>query len=100
MEMDEKGVTRLYDYCTGHDVCAPRQEETGSEDVFVNDLKCGRVTDIYFVHDCNMHPPHNDYIVDGSHTVFVNDLMIARIGDPVVIGGNVMTCSVDVFAGD
>ena len=97
---EDRGVTRLYDYCTGHDACAPRQQETGSENVFINDRKCGRVTDIYNVHACDAHPPHNDVIVGGSSRVFVNDKPIARITDPVSLGGNVMTCSVDVFAGD
>ena len=99
--MDEKGVTRLYDYCTGHDLCIPVQEATGSGDVFVNDLPCGRLGDQYATHGCLvLHLPHNDVIAGGSGTVFANDLPVGRIGDPVSIGGSVMTCSVDVFAGD
>ena len=92
-------VTRVGDNDTGHDACPPRPLDTGSGDVFVNKIKCGRQSDSYVAHGCIVHPPHAGIIASGSSTVYVNGLQIGRIGDPVSCGGSVAVGSGDVYAG-
>ena len=114
-------VTRVGDNDTGHDACPPRPldtgsgdvfvnkikcgrqsdsyVDTGSGDVFVNKIKCGRQSDSYVAHGCIVHPPHTGIIASGSSTVYVNGLQIGRIGDPVSCGGSVAVGSGDVYAG-
>lgn len=92
-------VTRVGDNDTGHDACPPRGLATGSGNVYVNGIKCGRQSDSYNAHGCVVHPPHTGIIASGSGTVYVNGLQIGRIGDPVSCGGSVAEGSGDVFAG-
>lgn len=93
-------ATRLGDNCTGHDACEPRRLITASENVYINGRGAGRVGDMYASHSCLEHPPHQDYISQGSQTVFINGKNAGRIGDAVAIGGAVMEGSEDVFVGD
>ena len=92
-------ATRLEDYCTGHDDCGPRPLETSSENVYINSLGAGRVDDRYAAHSCDVHPPHQDYIADGSATVYINGRQAGRVGDRVAIGGAVRDGSDNVFIG-
>ena len=94
------GVTRLNDFCTGHDACPPRPQITGSENVFVNGRPCGRLNDLYASHSCAAHVPHNDYECEGAKTVYVNGRPAERIGDAVAIGGTVRDGSDNVVCGE
>ena len=93
-------VTRLNDYCTGHDACPPMPQITGSDDVYVNVRPCGRLRDLYATHGCISHLPHNDFEIAGARTVYVNKRPIERIGDEVSLGGVVRDGSDDVYAGE
>jgi uncharacterized Zn-binding protein involved in type VI secretion len=91
--------TRLTDYCTGHDACAPTPLVESSPDVFINGRGVGRVGDHYATHGCDAHAPHQDNIAVGSATVFANDKPVGRIGDAVVLAGSVRDGSSNVFVG-
>ncbi|MBD3878678.1 MAG: PAAR domain-containing protein [Quinella sp. 1Q5] len=93
-------VTRLGDIGAPHDACAAVPLITSSENVFVNGLGCGRVSDSYAGHGCFIHPTHTPIISSGSSSVFVNGLPIARIGDSTGCGGVVIEGSPNVWAGD
>lgn len=92
-------ATRLGDNCTGHDACAPQPLVTASDNVLINGLGTGRVTDLYASHGCIVHGAHQDSINNGSGTVFINGLPAARIGDAVSIGGEVAQGSPNVIIG-
>lgn len=92
-------VTRVGDNDTGHDACGGRPLASGSGDVFVNGINCGRQTDSYVPHGCIVHAPHSGVIASGDPTVYVNGLQIGRIGDPVSCGGSVAVGSGNVFSG-
>lgn len=92
-------ATRLNDNNTGHDACPPRPLITGSKNVFINGLPAGRVSDKYATHSCIEHSPHQDFISEGSSSVFINGLSAGRVGDAVLIGGNVLEGSNNVFIG-
>lgn len=92
-------VTRVGDNDTGHDACPPRPLDTGSGDVYVNGIKCGRQNDAYVPHGCIVHAPHSGVIASGSSTVYVNRRQVGRIGDPVSCGGSVDVGSSNVYAG-
>lgn len=92
-------VTRVGDNDTGHDLCPGRPLATGSGNVFVNGINCGRQSDSYVPHGCKVHAPHSGVISSGSSTVYVNGLQIGRIGDPVSCGGSVAVGSGNVYAG-
>jgi uncharacterized Zn-binding protein involved in type VI secretion len=72
---------------------------TASENVFINGKGAGRVNDLYAPHGCPDHPPHQDYIAQGSATVFINGRQAGRVGDPVVLAGAVAEGSGDVYIG-
>ena len=93
-------VTRLGDLGAIHDACPNVPLVTASADVFINGLGCGRVSDSYAAHSCDIHPPHVPVIASGSRSVFVNGLPIARIGDSTSCGGVVVSGSPNVWAGD
>lgn len=92
-------ATRLDDYSTGHDACAPVPLITASPNVFINNKPAGRVGDMYKAHGCDVHAQHQDEISAGSATVFINNKPAGRVGDDVVIGGAVNEGSPDVFIG-
>ena len=92
-------VTRVGDNDTGHDACPGRPLATGSGDVFVNSIKCGRQSDSYVPHGGLVHAPHGGVIASGDPTVYVNGRQIGRIGDPVSCGGSVAVGSGNVFSG-
>jgi uncharacterized Zn-binding protein involved in type VI secretion len=91
--------TRLQDYCTGHDACAPTPLVESSPNVFINGRGVGRVGDHYAPHGCVVHPTHQDNINAGSATVFINGISAGRIGDAVVLAGNVRDGSANVIIG-
>jgi len=91
--------TRLADYCTGHDSCAPTPLITASANVFINGKGAGRMGDLYDAHGCVAHPSHQDYIETGSETVFINNCQAGRIGDPVILAGSVRDGSNNVIIG-
>ena len=93
------GATRLNDLSTGHDRCPPVPLITGSENVFINRFSAGRQTDMYRIHGCDVHAPHNDVIAVGGSTVFINGIPAGRIGDAVCLAGNVDEGSSNVFIG-
>ena len=94
-----KGVTRLGDLNTGHDLCAPTVLITSSSDVLINSKGAGRISDKYAAHGCIDHDTHQDIISQGSTTVFINGRGAARIGDSVSIGGSIAEGSSNVFIG-
>jgi len=65
-------VARIGDGFSDSDTVA-----TGSGNVFINNLPCGRITDQTSGHGC--FPPAT--IITGSGLVFVNNLAIARLTD-------------------
>lgn len=91
--------TRLGDYCTGHDACAPTPLTSCSANVLINGMGAGRKGDTYAPHGCVAHPAHADSIAAGSSTVFINGLPAARVGDAVLIAGAVRDGSGNVFIG-
>lgn len=91
--------TRLQDYCTGHDACAPTPLVECSPDVFINGRGVGRVGDYYAPHGCDAHSTHQDSIAAGSSTVFINGKPAGRVGDAVVLAGSVRDGSGNVFIG-
>lgn len=91
-------VTRQGDKCSGHDSCSATPLTSGSPNVLVNSLPCGRQSDTYAPHSCPVHAAHSDKISGGSGTVLVNGLPIARVGDSVVTSGTVSEGSPNVLA--
>lgn len=91
-------VTRKGDNNTGHELFPPVPLKSGSPNVFINGVPCGRQTDSYEDHSDPFSPPHSGSISGGSSTVFVNGLPIARVGDSVSCGGTVAEGSPNVSA--
>lgn len=87
------------DVCTGHGCWPPRNNASGSPDVFTNGLKNHRQSDDWNVHCCPP-PCHSGKLAQGSPTVFTNGLQQGRIGDPISCGSTVATGSPDTFTGD
>ena len=80
--------------------CSPHKTDTGSNNVFINDLGAARRTDKTTEHLMPTPPicvPHIAEIIEGSSNVFVNDLNLARIGDASCTA--VEQGSPNVFAG-
>jgi len=91
------GITRLGDYCTGHDGFVPRPAISASSNVFVNGKGVVRVGDQWAQHT-DGHTTHDGVQVSGSSSVFVNGLPVARIGDHISCGSNVAEGSSNVFS--
>lgn len=106
-------VTRVGDMQSGHlNVCScfiQTHLVTGSPNVLINGIPCGRSGDSYSPHGgvsfgCLKLPPHSaetDH-VESHHSVFVNGLPIACVGDAVVgtqASGTVQGGSPNVFVG-
>lgn len=89
-------VTRLGDYCTGHQCWPPRPSITASENVFVNNKGIIRLTDMYDKHCCGSC--HTGVLSSGSPNVFANNKKIGRIGDDIDCGSKVRDGSPNVFA--
>lgn len=90
-------VTRKGDLNSGHGSHPPVALSSGSPNVFVNSLPCGRKSDPYPSHTDGLDT-HSGSISGGSSTVFVNGLSIARVSDPVSCGGTVAQGSPNVNA--
>lgn len=90
-------VTRKGDYNTGHGDFPAVPLSTGSSNVFINGISCGRKSDSYPSHS-DEDSSHSGYISGGSSTVFVNGLPIARVNDAVSCGGRVSQGSPNVYA--
>ncbi len=93
-------VTRVGDVNTGHDDCPPVALASGSPDVFINGIPCGRVGDAYNSHSCLVHDPHVGTIASGAPNVFINGKACGRVGDAVSCGGTVAAGSPNVNVGD
>lgn len=90
-------VTRQGDKNTGHGAHPPVALSSGSPDVFINSMPCGRQSDPYPTHTDGIDT-HSGNISGGSSTVFVNGLPIARVNDSVSCGGTVAEGSPNVNA--
>jgi len=91
------GVVRIGDKCTGHGIWPPRACDTGSGDVFVNNIAAHRQGDHWVTH-CGLGC-HDSTLSGGSSTVYVNGSPIGRIGDTVSCGSVAAQGSPSVFAG-
>ena len=121
-------ITRQGDLNTGHDSFPPVSLDSGSPNVFINSIPCGRQGDSYPPHVGSVPPSeepedepltisevgdedegeedesgeeivsHSGSISGGSSTVFVNGKPIARVGDSVSCGGTVAQGSPNVYA--
>ena len=92
-------AVRVGDNDSGHDNCPPRPLATGSDNVFINNRRAGRIGDTFPTHSCDIHPPHTGAISSGSQTVFINNRRAGRIGDSVSCGGHVAQGSNNVMTG-
>lgn len=92
-------ITRLGDYCTGHDCHPPRPSTQGSPDVFVNGIPVHRVGDLWGPHSCD-GPPHTSILIQGAPGVLVNGQPVGRVGDLIACGSFVATGSPDVIVGE
>lgn len=90
-------VTRKGDLSSGHGSFSPVALSTGSPNVFVNGLPCGRQSDSYPTHS-DGETSHSGFISGGSSTVFINNKPIARVGDSISCGGTVSQGSQNVNA--
>lgn len=90
-------VTRQGDLNSGHSGYSPVALKTGSPNVFINSIPCGRKSDSYPTHSDGTSS-HTGSISGGSSKVFVNGLPIARVGDSVSCGGTVAEGSPNVNA--
>lgn len=94
---------RLGDTCTGHDCFPPRQNTSGSPNVFINSLPAHRKGDSWAVHECThdpkIHGSHSGSLSSGSSSVFVNNKNLGRIGDAISCGSSASSGSDNVFAG-
>ena len=59
------GTVRLTDICTGHGCYPPRDNASGSPNVFANKLECHRVGDKWNTHGCNDDQATIDWMDSG-----------------------------------
>lgn len=90
-------VTRKGDSNSGHGGFSSVALSSGSPNVYVNGVPCGRQSDTYPSHSYD-DSSHSGSISGGSSTVFVNSKPIARVGDSVSCGGTVSQGSPNVYA--
>lgn len=90
-------VCRLGDGGSGHDVFAPRVNDTASSDVFINGKGAHRKGDHWVPHSYGS--THDGVLSSGSSTVFVNGKALGRIGDSISCGSVVVEGSGNVFSG-
>lgn len=90
-------VTRKGDLDSGHGAFPPNALSSGSSNVFVNNLPCGRKSDPYPSHS-DGESSHSRNISGGSPTVYVNNLPLARVGDSVSCGSTVAQGSPNVYS--
>lgn len=93
------GVARLGDSDTGEGCFPPRVCDSGSGNVFVNNIAAHRQGDHWVVHCCPGDGCHDATCAAGSGTVYCNNKPLARIGDPVACGATIAAGSGNVFAG-
>lgn len=91
-------AARLHDVCTGHDCWPSRQNDQGSQNVFINGIPSHRQGDHWVVHCCGSSC-HDSHLAQGSPTVYVNGVQKGRVGDPVACGSRVRQGSPNVFVG-
>jgi uncharacterized Zn-binding protein involved in type VI secretion len=91
-------ATRIGDLCSGHDCFPPRENDEGSETVFVNGIGAHRLGDHWVTHCCGP-VCHDSVAEDGSTKVFINGKAAVRIGDHVECGSLVAEGSPSVFFG-
>ena len=91
-------VTRLGDVCTGHGCWPSRPSNSGSPNVFANQIPVHRQSDGWESHCCLLLC-HGSTLSTGSGTVYANGLQVGRVTDPVACGSTVQTGSPNVFAG-
>jgi uncharacterized Zn-binding protein involved in type VI secretion len=91
------GTVRLTDICTGHGCYPPRDNASGSPNVFANRLACHRVGDEWKWHGCVVCWSHGGTQATGSPNVFVNRKALARIGDAIDCGSSNQTGSSNVI---
>lgn len=91
-------VTRLGDICSGHGCWPPRNNDSASDDVFVNGLGVHRLGDHWVVHCCD-GSCHDGVAASGSNSVFVNGIPAVRIGDAVSCGSVSAQGSPNTFFG-
>ncbi len=91
-------VVRIGDKCTGHGPYSPRVNDTGSGDVFVNNIGAHRLGDHWVVHCAPAC--HDSVQATGAPTVFVNNKPVARVGDQIACGSFNAQGSPNVFCGD
>ena len=89
-------AVRFGDLCTGHGCWGSRNNDSASNNVYINTLGAHRVGDHWVTHCCV--ECHDSTQGTGSPNVFVNGVSLARIGDQIVCGSYNMTGSGNVFA--
>lgn len=89
---------RKTDICKGHADWAPRPNDEGSSDVFINNLGAHRKDDHWVTH-CNSAPEcHDSRAAEGSPNVFVNGRPLCRENDKTYCGSPMgLTHSPNVF---
>lgn len=95
-------VVRLGDICSGHECFPPRENISGSPNVFVNDSPAHRVNDSWASHGCTHpgkpHGEHDSIQATGSPSVYANGQALARVGDSVACGSTNATGSPNVYS--
>lgn len=91
-------ATRLGDADVAH--CAGMVRAQASPNVYVNNIRWSRQTDLNTSHDGPACVAHSAPIETGSISVFVNGLGAGRVGDRIKGCTLVAEGSPDVFAGD
>ena len=89
-------TVRIGDYCTGHGCYPSRKAETGSSNVFFNNIQVVRVNDLWEQHCCG--DCHSGKQEIGSPNFKVNGLNVARVGDKIDCGSYAKTGSSNVGA--
>lgn len=77
---------RKGDICKGHADWAPRPNDEGSPNVFINNKEAHRVGDHWITH-CNSAPEcHDSVAATGSPNVIINGKPLCRVNDSVACG--------------
>ncbi len=101
-------ASRLGDGTTGHAPFPPRKSNSGSADVFTNNIAAMRLPDTFEKHwvggsggdVCAGEPGcHTLAMAEGSSTVFINDQPATRIGDQIQCGEFMAIGSPNVYIG-
>ena len=93
------GIARKGDRTSSHSDFSEQYIIEGSENVFINNKECARVSDKASIH-CNQDECHDGEVVTGSKSVFVNNKPVASTGDLISCGSIVLEVSENVFIGE